>query len=248
MGLTACGRGTIDSSQVAVERTSQGVVTNNIDRDYTLSYDENSGGGSFLASFTVSGDWHTTVRLSHPSQILFNGTKLHESQLMSQEGAVLAGIILPIFSPFFFLASGTHYDASVSTYALGRPQVVEWTDQHGRVFTDSLSVYGISNVSYQHQGKQFVVNVNIPSSSADLDDVCTARIEQKQADGVSRSITASSASGPIIFSSTDLARLISGPATLTVERSVRMKLNSRGSGAAKGTSSYTARSIQVTVD
>ncbi len=250
LALSGCGRGTIDSSQLAKTKTGpEGKASNNIDRSYFISFDQEENHGSVLATFSVSGDWFTTVRLSSPAQIVVNGQKLHDSQLLSQEVAVTAGLVLPILSPLFFLASGTHYSAHLPSSSLLAVQTISWTDQFGQIFTDQIKIQSaeLSRIDSQiSPNKEYSLEVR---GQGDLGERqrYSARIEQIGADGALNSIYASSRNGSIRFAVKDLEKLTPGSAVVNIERSVQFSLNTEGSGRGRATATYRLSPIEVKV-
>lgn len=244
--LAACSRDTVDSNSISSSPNSKGQVTNNIDRSYMLTAEEGSPRVSFVGEFTMSGTWNTTVRLSEPAKLLVDGQRAGESQPMSKEGATLAGTLFPLFSPLFWAASGTHNVTSVSSSG---SHVVSWTDQLGKTFTDTVTIYPILSASVGSgfsRGGGFAISVS--GTPAPGSDRYSAVISQAKADGSHEVVTASSSGGTIVFSATDLSKLQTGRATLSIERSVTTYLNSEGSGTGRAYQTYKTRTYDVSVD
>ncbi len=241
---TACARDTVDSSTIAGGSWKNGVQTNNIDREYTLTYSESEGRSSLLATFLARDTWNTTVRLVAPSKIVVNGVQGQDKELMSKESAVTLGILLPIFSPFFYLSTGTNYHVG-----LGGAQSahIEWTDQLGHLIVDDLQVYPahayVSSTTVSRSGG-FTVQVAATSASSDDDFVVSISQENPSVYVSARSYSGASS---VTFDSTDLAKLHSGPAKMQLERRVTRSVIGPGDNKARLSSVYQASPQYLTV-
>ena len=246
-GLSACAMDTTESSKIAPTRNEQGQLTNNIDRNYSLTYSEGTGQMAFLGTFTLSGTWFTTVKLMAPAGLSVNGRPIADRELMSKDIARTAGLLLPVLSPFFFLASGTHYHANLNS-ALAQTHAISFTDQTGKVFNDQMRVYpaSISAPTTAGRGVDYVATMG--GAPAPGENSFSIRIEQRNANGDLVIVSGSTSYGSAVrISAADMARLSAGPATVYGERSVRTRLNSAGSGSASGNSVYQTRPVGITV-
>ena len=237
--LSACAQETVDSSKIAATKSSpNAVVTDNIDRDYILTQTEGDSRVSFFATFSMSGTWNTTVRLIAPARLVFNGSQLGEEQLISKDTAVLTGLLLPVFSPLLWAASGTHYmgaSAGQASYS------ILFVDQVGSQFYDQMKIYPCVLNSATADG----ASAYTPGAPGETEYEAT--LSQDHGNGNSEFASASSSNGSMSFTAEELARFTPGPATLKVECHVRTSLNSSGSGRASGTSVYefTPRTVMV---
>jgi hypothetical protein len=247
LGLSACSMDTTDSSKIASTRNEQGQLTNNIDRRYSLTYSEAEGRSSFLGTFTMAGTWFTTVKLIAPANLVVNGRPIPERELISKENAVTAGVLLPVLSPFFFLASGTHYHANLGG-GFGQTHTMQFTDQNGQVFNDQMKIYpaALSAPPTASRNADYVASMSGPAAPGESS--YAVKIQQRDASGNLISAYGSTSYGSVIrISASEMSRLQPGPATVLAERSVRVKLNSVGSGSATGNSTYEVRPINITV-
>ena len=251
--LTACGQSTVDSGEVAVTPGPTGSTpsggssatvaarTNNIDRNYLLTFDEERGVLSFMATFRVSGTWSTTVRLSPPAELVVNGRHIGEEQLMSEGGAVMAGLVLPLFSPLFYAASGTHYFTTIPASNAFAPQSIDWTDQGGMVFHDQMQVSPVS-VSVLPQTASISSGLSVGVGVGEY----SVEITQHVGDGSYKTASARG-SGSLRFAASELKDLQPGSATLVITRETETQLQSEGSGRATGTAIYKTRPAFIQV-
>lgn len=245
-GLSACGMDTEDSNTIAPTMNQNGQMSNNIDRNYSITFSEADGQSSFVSTFTKSGTWLSTVRLVPPARLTVNGVALSDSQLMSREGAVTAGVLLPALSPFFFLASGTHYYTRLAG-GIGQVHEMNWTDQTGRTFTDRLQLPPARVQAPATAFRQSGFTVQMYFSGGNGETSSSVRIEQRAADGRLVMASASSNGGVVTIAPVELAKLSPGAATLHAEAGQRQRLNSAGSGDATATLTYKFRPMGLVI-
>ena len=223
LAMTACSQDTVDSNQLnntpsSTSDTSptfgdsRSGTTGNIKRSYNLTYSED-GNMSFMATFRVKGTWNTTVKLDPPSRLTVDGREVSDKQLISKEGATMAGMLLPILAPFAWLASGTHYFVSLGMHSPYSPVSVVFTDPNGQDHSDSITIQspGSYSVGYASRSGFTVSTMGSGSWTAYL---------RAQGPGGYQSAIASSSGGNLTFSEEDLSKFSSGSATLSVENSV----------------------------
>jgi hypothetical protein len=243
----ACSRDTVDSDKVApvpttqqwdapTSASSQTATSSGIDRSYLLTGSED-GSMSFVASFRVKGSFSKTVKLVAPSSLTVNGQAVSDSQLISKNAATTAGALLPILSPFFWLASGTNYYLNLVGANPNQAVLVEWIDPSSQVFTDSLTVPSGGSISppfSMSPGQAATINI----SGGGTGDY-SASLSQDEMDAGQQIILASSNSGqPVTFSAEDMGKLKNGPATLTIERNVKISLDQRGGNHGSGSATF----------
>lgn len=256
VGLVGCARDTVTSDKIAAAPSPQGenlrhqpegARGNNIRRNYTLIYSEGERRMTFLATFYMAGTWNTTVKLVAPAQLVVEGRHVDGRELMSRDSALVAGLLLPILSPFFALATGTNYVAQLPRSS-SSPVHIEWTDQVGQIFRDRLTMQVVSvqapSVANRGQGLKVTVHSSLPGElSAELrrpDSVPTEPNVQQ------RSSIRTYGQGSVFFSANDLSQLSPGRATLNVEHRVDVPVDQRGGN--RGSASTVYRLTPVMID
>jgi hypothetical protein len=264
--LSACARDTISSDKIAMGSATSsdisgsggssgsgsggsgdGYKSDNIRRSYSFRYSEGDSRASFLATCYLASTWSTTVKLSSPSQLMVNGSIVQSKELMSKEGAVTAESLFPIFTPFFYLASGTNYFADLAGVGPSSTISVDWTDQGGQVFHDrmTMSSFSFAPPSLVSASRDLQISVYGGEAGAEYSASLSSA---DPTPGAHRGSASGRSSGQsITFSADELSRLGPGPAKLSVEKRTSASLDLRGGNRGSGSIVYSAAPVSVDV-